>query len=87
MSCWAVSIRQSSIALTVGEKIISNKEELLSDFEAVFDCEIKKAVKQQDLNNVFSNWQGLMLGSDGQVWITTVEDDGGERSWITAINH
>lgn len=70
-----------------GEKIISNKEELLSDFEAVFSCEIKKAVKQQDLNNIFSNWQGLMLGSDGQVWITTVEDDGGERSWITAINH
>ena len=70
-----------------GEKIINNKEELLSDFEAVFNCEIKKAVKQQDLNNIFSNWQGLMLGSDGQVWITTVEDDGGERSWITAINH
>lgn len=70
-----------------GEKIVSNKEELLNDFESIFNCEIKKSVKQQDLNNIFSNWQGLMLGSDGQVWITTVEDDGGERSWITAINH
>ena len=70
-----------------GAKIVSNKEELLNDFEFVFNCEIKKAVKQQDLNNIFSNWQGLMLGSDGQIWITTVEDDGGERSWIIAINH
>ena len=71
-----------------GEKIITSKEELLDNFESVFNCDIKKSVKQQDLNNIFNNWQGMMIGNEGQVWITTtVERDDSERSWITAINN
>ena len=70
-----------------GEEIIHNKEDLLRNFESVFSCEIRNVIKHQNIADIFINWQGLMIGNRGQVWITTfIENDGDKRSWIIAVN-
>lgn len=71
-----------------GDKYIHNKEELFEKFEDVFNFKIKNAVRQQNLNNIFHNWQGIMVGKRGQVWIiTTIDEEEKERSWLIAVNH
>lgn len=54
---------------------INNRKMLLSYYEAIFTPPVKKAIAEARLENVWANWQGVML-HNGLIWFSTGEDKG-----------
>lgn len=57
--------------------------DVLSRYDAVFSPELKKTIAAARLEDLFSNWQGVMLG-DGRVWFSATAPNGPLR--LTTIN-
>lgn len=51
------------------ERHISNARQLLSVYDEAFNTTVLNAIASQDPDEVFKNWQGIMIG-DGQIWIS-----------------
>ena len=54
-------------------KVISGRSEFLSNFSSVFTSEIRQQVLAQQFDQLFVNWQGVMLGN-GAIWFSGVCD-------------
>jgi len=67
---------------------IKTKQELLHQYDAIFDAHVRQAIAQQSAKCLFGNYQGAMIG-DGEVWfreqpngrmkIVTVNSSAGSR--------
>jgi hypothetical protein len=51
--------------------VVRSRAELLRRYREVFNENVIRAVKAQEPDTLFANWQGVMLG-DGQVWFSGV---------------
>ena len=61
------------------EKItVENKQQLIDNFEQIFYPAYKEQIEKHSLSDLFSNWQGTMLGN-GEIWI--------DENIIIAINN
>ena len=49
---------------------VYNKEQFIENYDKIITDEIRKVVSESDYKEIFSNWQGAMLGS-GKIWFTS----------------
>ncbi|SFG13721.1 hypothetical protein SAMN05660649_00828 [Desulfotomaculum arcticum] len=61
---------------------IKNAEEMLKQYDTVFTLNVKKAVAEQKVDNLFVNYMGVMVGN-GQLWFGVGE---GEKYFILSVN-
>lgn len=61
---------------------IKNVEEMLQQYDTVFTQDVKKAVAEQKVENLFVNANGIMVGN-GQIWFGAAE---GEKYFILSVN-
>lgn len=67
---------------------IKNKQELISNFNKIFNQEFKNKIKVSSTTDLFHTYQGVMLG-DGEIWIDN-KPDSTEKEYpyfIIAINN
>ena len=51
------------------EIIVENRQQFIDNFEQIFFPAYKEQIEKHSVNNLFSNWQGTMLGN-GEIWIS-----------------
>lgn len=51
---------------------IKNKSEFVKAYNRIITKKVKKKVLKQDLNKVFVNSYGIMIG-DGEMWISQID--------------
>lgn len=73
--------------ITIGDTTYQTKEEFAAE-EFTFDDSFRKALEEETCENMFSNWQGIMMGENGQVWISEVlnEDLSSQGFQVSGIN-
>ena len=64
--------------------LINNKDAFVTLFDRIFYPSFKKRIQFAKTTEMFVNWQGVMLGSKGEVWIAAVE---GNTPLVVAINN
>lgn len=52
---------------------IADEAAFASNFDEIVTADIKDAVTSQSYEDLFANWQGIMIG-DGEVWFSLVDD-------------
>lgn len=52
---------------------IADEAEFASNFDDIVTADVKDAVASQNYENLFANWQGIMIG-DGEVWFSMVDN-------------
>jgi hypothetical protein len=67
---------------------VRTEAQFLSQYDSIFDAQVRKAIAQQTAKCLFGNYQGTMIG-DGEVWyreqasgamkIVTVNTSAGRR--------
>lgn len=95
----AVALNQKSkVALMVsfplrvrarkGHLTLKHPSALLRHYNAVFNRKVKGALATQRSANLFSNWQGVMIGR-GEIWFNQMPGNSGKPAVfkITAINN
>jgi hypothetical protein len=60
---------------------IKNEETFKSKYDLYFTVKVKKALQQQNFNQIFLNYQGVMIGN-GEIWLNEIN----KSFKITAIN-
>ncbi len=66
---------------------IKNAKQLVTNFDRIFHAEFKNSIKSLCSCNLFTNYQGAMLGN-GQIWINVIGSPLGKFAHrITAINN
>ncbi len=55
--------------------LISNKAEMLKNFDRIFNPQAKKALQKTKTADLFCNSQGVMIGN-GEIWFTPGEKGG-----------
>lgn len=67
---------------------IYNAEEFIKEYDNIINPEFKSIMERAFTRNMFTNYQGVMLG-DGQknIWFTFVKDDSGRMLKIIGINN
>ncbi len=76
-----------SVSLVKGSRVLlETKADFIEYYDSIFNANVKEAILQQGMTDLFINWQGLMIGR-GQVWITEVIlEDCVIKQWIIGIN-
>jgi hypothetical protein len=68
--------------------LIRNRSWFVAHYSSIFDAELRAAVLAQDPNNVFENWQGMMVGEGSRnIWIQQSGDGAAARYRIVTINN
>ena len=49
--------------------VVRGSAELLKRYREVFNDNVVRAMKAQEPDTLFANWQGVMVG-DGQIWFS-----------------
>lgn len=62
---------------------LKRASEVPAHYDALFTPELKKTIAAAGPSDLFSNWQGVMLG-DGRVWLSPATATG--QLFLTAIN-
>lgn len=69
---------------TGGKKqTIANAQAFVQNYDAIMTSKVKSAITAQQVNQLFVNWEGVMVGN-GEVWLT---QSGSSKCSIIAINH
>lgn len=63
---------------------IKDQADFVERYDQIFTEEVKTAVIQQDVEKMFKNYQGVMVGN-GEIWFSAI--GGKNEYWITAINN
>jgi hypothetical protein len=67
--------------------LIRDKSWLVKNYKSVIGAKLRTAVLAQIPDNVFENWQGLMVGEGSfNIWVRNIGDGLNERYEIVAIN-
>jgi len=87
---WIANHVRYPIKTTIKEKAITikTKAQLIENFDQIFHQEFKDMIKSFCTCNMFSNYQGVMLGN-GQIWINNKPNSKDDKFdfEITAINN
>ena len=88
---WSASDNGDSIAANIdypllNDESISSAKIFLQQYEKVFNGKVRAALQQQKLNNLFRNFQGVMIGN-GELWIDNVSNNKNEVYKIRSINY
>lgn len=67
---------------------IKTEKEFIKNYDSIITPVIVDAVRSQDENDMFKNWQGIMAGK-GQIWFGKYIDEKTNKSYyyIKAINN
>lgn len=83
---WVASDRKDSVADALDYPLrnpkIKDQQQFLGQYDTYFNERVKKALREQNLRQVFRNARGAMIGN-GELWFTQE----GNRFKITAINY
>lgn len=76
-----------SATLNGDQKIsIDNKQKFISNFEQIFYPAFKNKINESDVNNLFTNQYGTMLG-DGEIWVENFSKNKSKDYKIYVINN
>ncbi|GGA74983.1 hypothetical protein GCM10011385_31270 [Nitratireductor aestuarii] len=68
-----------------GKKVrIRDKKRFVADYGKIITRKIKDAVAKQRYEDLFANWQGVMIG-DGEIWFSGI--GGNDTVKIIAVNN
>lgn len=69
---WVAKGEKDSVAATVAYPLrkpaVKNRESFLKNYDSLLNDKVKKALREQNLSQLFRNAQGVMVGS-GEIWI------------------
>lgn len=88
---WSAIALEISYPITISDVTYNDITDFLDasgDFDSNLDEAFFSALEDEDCTEMFCNWEGIMLGETGQVWIGEVlnEDFTSQGLRITAIN-
>jgi len=64
---------------------LRSKKDLKEQAAFIFSARLKAVVQKQSPDELFKNWQGVMVG-DGEIWFSPVgEGSGSEHRWVYRI--
>ena len=91
LKLWSEQGNKDSIAANidfplVNDESISSSKIFLQQYDKIFNNKVKQALQQQKLNELFKNFQGVMIGS-GEMWIANVSKTKNEVYKIRSINY
>ena len=66
------------------KETLRKKSQLLSKYELVFTSKVKEAIRSQEAQKLFVNYQGVVIGN-GDIWFNRIP--GSQKIAITAINN
>ncbi|WP_141499699.1 hypothetical protein [Paenibacillus luteus] len=52
---------------------ITSKKQFISKYNQIITDQVKKKLLAQDVDKVFVNWKGIMIG-DGEIWISVFDN-------------
>lgn len=61
-----------------GKKVNSSEDFLKIDIDGMLNQEFVDAIAAESCREMFFNWQGIMMGATGQIWISEVDNGSGE---------
>ena len=61
-----------------GKKVNSSEDFLKIDIDGMLSQDFVDAIAAESCREMFFNWQGIMMGATGQVWISGVDNGSGE---------
>lgn len=61
-----------------GKKVNSSEDFLKIDIDGMLSQEFVDAIAAESCREMFFNWQGIMMGATGQIWISEVDNGSGE---------
>ncbi|MGF7049986.1 hypothetical protein J2T13_004509 [Paenibacillus sp. DS2015] len=64
--------------------IIKTKQQFINEYDQIMTDQVKKALKNQKVQNTFVNYKGVMVG-DGEIWFNVSNQDP-HTFYIYAIN-
>ena len=74
---WSAISSEISYPITISDITYNNSTDFLEasdSFDSNLDEAFFSALEEEDCAEIFCNWQGIMLGETGQVWISEVLD-------------
>lgn len=85
---WVISHIKYPINVTLNQKrrAIKNQNQMSVNFSQIFHADFKKKIKEECICNMFTNYQGIMLG-DGQIWIEYFKVKSKGQLLIKALNN
>ena len=91
LKLWSEEGNKDSVAANidfplVNDESISSSKIFLQQYDKIFNNKVKQALQQQKLNELFKNFQGVMIGS-GEMWIANVSKTKNEVYKIRSINY
>ena len=91
LKLWSEQGNKDSVAANidfplVNDESISSSKIFLQQYDKIFNNKVKQALQQQKLNELFKNFQGVMIGS-GEMWIANVSKTKNEVYKIRSINY
>lgn len=73
-----------SIVIDDKKTTFQNADEMVAQYDKVFTDKVKEAVAKQKVEDLFVNYQGVMVGN-GELWLG-VNVDNGEEYYILSVN-
>ena len=67
-----------------GTFMFATKPEFLDNYDDIMTPQVRKAIVQQKVANLFVNWQGVMVGN-GEAWLSVSTKDP-KRYGLVAVN-
>ncbi|WP_052676052.1 stalk domain-containing protein [Paenibacillus sp. IHBB 10380] len=64
--------------------VIKTKQQFINEYDQIMTDKVQKALKNQEVQNTFVNYQGVMVG-DGEIWFNVSNKDP-HTFYIYAIN-
>lgn len=64
--------------ITISGYVFENSQDFLKmDIDNDIDKDFVAAIESESCQEMFCNWQGISMGSSGQIWIGDIEDENG----------
>jgi len=87
LQIWVKNDQRDSVASVMSYPFdkgkIKNAEAFKSKYDKYFTAKVKDALQQQNFSQIFRNYHGAMIGSEGNIWIYKTE----KSFKISAINN
>lgn len=74
---WSAISSEISYPITISDTIYNNSADFIDasdSFESGLEEDFFSAIKKEDCTEMFCSWEGIMLGENGQIWISEVLD-------------
>lgn len=84
---WKALSDKIAYPVSVNGQMINDSKEFLSlDFEGKISSEFVNSIRNENCREMFCNYQGISMGDMGQIWFSSVEEDGIWSLKIIGIN-